>query len=533
MKPRLYPLVMLILLLSSCRIAFPTPAPNNAEIEPDRTEPTAIQKSQATETAQQTPTREADWGSMPPSELFDLPWENNSLFLKSLKPKSKHWIADLPYASRYRIELTIPEAVDVLTGREEVLYTNTESQDLNEIIFRLFANINGGRIDINHLLVNNEPVESQLVNEDSTLAIPLKKPLSPGESILIRMDFALQIPREMGGNYGLFGFFSDVLMLDVFLPMIPAHEDGWYSERPSRNGDPSYNDASFYLVRVIAPQDFVLAASGVETERETDGGIQKATFAIGPARDFSLAGSRNFIMDSDTKNGVTVNCFGFAGMEDGMRLARESAQNAIQIFSKMIGSYDYTEFDVAATPMQAGGIEYPGMTWVNMDYFDLSASIKGVPASTMLESVTAHETGHQWFYNAVGNDQPDEPWLDESLTQYITGRYFLDLYGTGAYQGFTNALYARWEKAGLQTIPIGLPAGDYTETEYSAIVYGRGAFFFEELTEEMGADAFGDFLKDYYNRYHWKISHAEDMKAVAEEDCGCDLTDLFAEWVYP
>ena len=28
--------------------------------------------------------------------------------------------------------------------------------------------------------------------------------------------------------------------------------------------------------------------------------------------------------------------------------------------------------------------------------------------------VVAHEVGHQWFYNLVGNDQVDQPWLDEA-----------------------------------------------------------------------------------------------------------------------
>ncbi|MCE5209080.1 MAG: M1 family metallopeptidase [Chloroflexi bacterium] len=536
MKQKILVIGLLFSILLSCRTVSSTSTMNSEDSNTTQLTPTQSHVpplSQPEVAASSQPGGEIVWQEIPPSELFDLDWENNSLFLKGLRPKSRHWVADLPYASRYRMELIIPDEVEGLSGRQEVVYTNQEDVDLNEIIFRLFANVNGGAIEVSNLRVNGKPVDPRLINENSTLAVSLNEPLAPGESILIQMDFALQIPLEMGGNYGLFGYFSDVLMLDVFSPMIPAYDDqGWYSETPSKNGDLSYNDASFYLVRVIAPDDFVLVTSGVEVDRETDNGTQMVTYAVGPARDFSLVGSRNFIVDSDEENGVTVNSYGLPGMEEGMELAKESALAAIRIFDGRIGAYDYTEFDVVSTPMLAGGIEYPGMTWINMNSYDLSATIKGIPASSMLESVTAHETGHQWFYNAVGNDQSDMPWLDESLVQYITGLYFLDRYGTEGYEGYKSSWDSRWKKVDYQEMPIGLPSSAYNETEYSAVVYGRGPYFFEKLSDVMGEDAFGEFLRDYYNRYHWQIAETEDLKRVAEQYCGCDLTGLFEDWVY-
>ena len=46
-----------------------------------------------------------------------------------------------------------------------------------------------------------------------------------------------------------------------------------------------------------------------------------------------------------------------------------------------------------------------------------------------LEYVTVHETAHQWWYGVVGNDQIDEPWLDEALTEYSTILYYGHRYG--------------------------------------------------------------------------------------------------------
>ena len=41
-----------------------------------------------------------------------------------------------------------------------------------------------------------------------------------------------------------------------------------------------------------------------------------------------------------------------------------------------------------------------------------------------MEYLIAHETAHQWWYSVIGNDEINEPWLDEALTEYSTILYF-------------------------------------------------------------------------------------------------------------
>ena len=99
----------------------------------------------------------------------------------------------------------------------------------------------------------------------------------------------------------------------------------------------------------------------------------------------------------------------------------------------------------------------------------------------MLETTVAHEVGHQWFYNTVGNDQANEPWVDESLTQYITSMYFLDEYGQNGMDLYRESWTSRWERVKKDATPIGLPATDYEGASYSAIIYGRGPIFIQTL----------------------------------------------------
>jgi aminopeptidase N len=55
--------------------------------------------------------------------------------------------------------------------------------------------------------------------------------------------------------------------------------------------------------------------------------------------------------------------------------------------------------------------------------------------------------------------------------------------------------------------------------------------FFLALADQMGQESFDTFLRDYYQQNKWGIASGADLKALAEEQCDCDLSPLFAEWV--
>ena len=118
-----------------------------------------------------------------------------------------------------------------------------------------------------------------------------------------------------------------------------------------------------------------------------------------------------------------------------------------------------------------------------------------------MEATVAHEVGHQWFYGLIGDDQLDDPWLDESLTQFATLQYYQDEYGSEGASGFEASLNGRWRSINYEKIPIGLPVAAYSGQEYSAIVYGRGPLFFVALKERMGAETFDAFIREYSEKH--------------------------------
>lgn len=521
---RLFFLLVVLSLLLACgalpaALPQPTPLPP-VEAPTDLPEPTLETNVEPTATAALV-----FQVGLPDSTLFDVSWDDRSIFAPGLTTAQQGALDQRSGASVYHIDMTLSDDLTRLMGRQEVRYTNNEDVALDAITFRLFPNLSGGKTAVQNVTVDAAPVEVGYELEDSALIVPLPTALQPGEQAVIGMDFDVQVPTEPGGNYGSFALLNGVLALAHFYPMIAVYDDeGWNAEIAPTIGDVVYADSSYYLVRVNAPAGQTVLSSGQELDRQEQDGRQTVTLAAGPVRDFYLVSSERYEKLSEQVGETTINAYAPPELAEANRRGLEIATKAFETYTQRIGDYPFTELDLAATPTLAGGIEYPGIIVVADGIYD--------PDFTFFEAATAHEVAHQWFYSMVGNDQVDEPWLDESLTQYATWLYYDNTYGKGGYDGFKESLTSRYEQASDPDIPVGLPVRDYGESDYSAIVYGRGALFFEALRDEMGADAFDAFLRDYYETYRWDIATTEGMRALAEQHCNCDLATIFEEWVY-
>lgn len=467
----------------------------------------------------------------PPSnipDLLDTPWDDLTIFKDGLVPSAQPALGELRGASVYHIELNIADDLFRVSGTEEVRYTNNEAVPLAEVQLRLFPNILGGNMEVTNLRVDEAAITPRYELKNSLMIVPLGEPLEPGKSIVIKMDFSVTIPQTVDLNYGVLAYAENVLTLAHAYPMIAVYnEEGWNAEIPPQDGDVAFADASFYLVRVTAPKDVTLVTSGRRVSREEAGQVQVLNVASGPARDFYLAASPAYVETSQTFGEVTVRSYTSKSLSEGSRAAVEVASRALEVFDARYAPYPYTELDIVATPTLALGIEYPGILAITSWIYD------GGGNNPYFESTLVHEVGHQWFYNLVGDDQLDDPWLDESLTQFATLQYFSDEYGAQGEAEFRASLEGRWAQVGNADIPIGLPVAGYNGAEYGAIVYGRGALFFDALRQKMSSAAFDAFVKEYVEALSWEIATAESLQSIAEKNCTCELDDIFKTWVYP
>jgi hypothetical protein len=455
------------------------------------------------------------------------------LFRDGLVPSARGYVDDLiGTAPFYTLDLTLADDLASITGTETVLYTNQEDVGLDEVVFRLFPNIADGTSVVTDVTVDGVAVTPTLQLMDSVMRIPLGAELLPGDQVELAMTIDVTVPAEEGGNYGTFLVDDEILAAAHFYPMVAVFDDeGWNYEIPAPSGDVVYADASFFLVDIHASDTLPIVTSGRLAEKTAPDseGLGTRTYAAGPVRDFYLAASTRFVPHQTRIGDTVINSYAPADFATGNASVAELARSALAEFIPRYGEYPYTELDLVSTGTAALGVEYPGAIALHMGNYDPSFEFD----EPTIVSTVIHEVAHQWFYGTIGNDQLDEPWLDESMAQYATWVYWRDTQGPGADEAFRAYLDSRWARVDHEDIPIGLPVAAYEGLEYGAIVYGRGPLFVDDLAGIVGADDFDEFLSDYTDRFRFGVVTTDDYRALAEAHCGCDLGDIFTSDVYP
>jgi aminopeptidase N len=521
-------LVVIAQLATGC-VSLPASLPSH----PSALRPAAVTVSPANLTAiPSTVVRSSASPSGTPVVAAKAPqeWNNWDAYAAVLRPAARPTLDPKAGLTQYHLDVNLSPDLSKLSGQAQIRYTNRENVPLDVVYLHLFPNLWNGGLTISDAQVAGQPVSVTLPSGDDLVGLPLDPPLAVGDSVDLALDFEMAIPSGEGvGNYWEFALQDGVLALAHFYPTVVVYDDGgWRLETPALQGDVIYHDASLYDVTLTAPADLVVAATGATLDHHDNGdGTLTWQLAGGPMRDFNIVASRQYRSESRQSGDIAVNSYFLPEHETGGKKALGWATEAVRIYEGAFGPYPYRELDVVETGTTAGGIEYPGMVVIASRLYD------DPEGEVFFESATAHEVAHQWWYNVVGNDQINNPWLDEALAQYSTYLYYRERYGETGAKGFTDAMKERWARVDYADKPVGLPVADYEGREYGAIVYGRGPLFLLALRDQIGEAKMKEFLRRYYTERSWDIATPAEFQALAEEVSGQNLDALFAEWVYP
>lgn len=457
----------------------------------------------------------------------------------ALKPEFTGDVYRLPGATRYDIQVRlVPGESPRLIGQATVRYTNTESEPLHRIVFRLYPNLPeyGGSMTVSTVAVDGVPITPTYDAGRSALAVSFVPSLAPGRAVTLTLDFEASLPTDNRSGYAVFAYSEGVYALAGFYPTIPVYDaEGWNVEVAPPYGDVTYTDAAFYRVQLTAPAHLVPVASGtiVATFNNADD-TRTWTAVAGPVRDFYVALSPDYRVFSGEMNGTQVNAFYRPGDEQGgQRALRSTLQalrstlQALRLFDDKFGPYPYLELDVVPTPTTAGGIEYPGVIVISQSLYD--------DQGAYFDLVVAHEAAHQWWYGLVGSDQLDAPWLDESLANYSMYIYFqatkpAEEANKIKQLAFLDA-YHDLQQNHLDRGVGGPVAGFKSQSDYVAVVYGKGPLFFDAVRERVGDDAFFAALRHYAARHRYGVAYAGDLIAAFEEVSGQSIEDLYRAWI--
>jgi len=435
---------------------------------------------------------------------------------------------NIPY---YQINIEVDLDEGSYEGSAKIDYTNLEQTSLESLYFRLFPNGGGiygsGFLKVESVMAGGEKAITALSIDDSVMEVILSEELSIGESIEIKLDFNGRTSGEAKMDYGIYNAAGDVMTLSGCYPILAVYDDeGWNIDPVTNIGDSVYSDIAYYDIELTTSGDLEVISTGVIVEdKNIDGGQKKYKMVSGPSRDFFIVLGRDFEVLSTSYGGTSINAYYLTGHKDPAELTLDIAKGALETFNEKFGIYPYTEMDLVELPVERSiGIEFPGIML-------LSTPVYGN------KIFTSHEIAHQWWYNVVGNDVIDEPWLDEALTSYSSIVYFEHNAPEAEHLGVLDYFkeeYSNNLKADKDDIVTGSldHFKELGSSHYYQVVYVKGALFFNALRDKVGDEIFFNALQDYFRQYKYRIASAEDLLDIFEEVSGMQLNDFYQEWLY-
>jgi hypothetical protein len=450
----------------------------------------------------------------------------------ALLPSAAGDLAAAAAWDRYTITAALSPSNLTARGTVTLDMVNRYGVDLDRLYFHLYPNHPdfGGRLDITSASVNGKPVPSGTQRGDTLLRLELSAPLRPGESARVDLGFAARTTKNASAKtFGAYNFEAGVWSMANFYPILARHfaDTGWDTRPIESRGDFVVSSVAIYDVTIDAPNGWTLVSTGVPvSDGPVNAQVHRQRFVSGPQREFYLGALQGLAQAEKTVDGTRLISYFQQGSADAGKSGLEIAERSLRAFNARYGTYPLAELEVVQSALtQFLGMEYPGVVLIEQKLY--------AKPGRGLETTIAHEIAHQWWYSQVGNDAQGEPWLDEGLASYSQVVYYEAIdepqKAEAELQSFRD-IFSKARAAGrdapLKNSPAELGGG-----RYYPVIYAKAPLFFHALRARLGDAGFDRFIHAYYAAFRYQDIAGADLLRVAQQSCGCDLTQLYKDWV--
>jgi aminopeptidase N len=150
----------------------------------------------------------------------------------------------------------------------------------------------------------------------------------------------------------------------------------------------------------------------------------------------------------------------------------------------------------------------------------------GVGISMRFDFIIVHESGHEWFGNAVTARDVSDMWIHEGWDTYIESLYVEYFYGKADALKYVNG----YQKKVENKVPIITP--HETNTQPDEDQYFKGALFLNTLRSVIDDDSkWFPLIHDYYQAFKYKTIMTEDVVAFFNQHTGMNLTPEFDQYL--
>jgi aminopeptidase N len=278
---------------------------------------------------------------------------------------------------------------------------------------------------------------------------------------------------------------------------------------------------------VTTRADYQVVSNGVVVEQlDLPGGLRRTHWKQDvPISSwlYSLGVARFIVRQGGLVRGIPLSYWAFPQDADkGLTALERDARGSFEFFSDRVGPYAYAKLAHVEAAGMGGGTEHVS----NIFYGEKSVTAGNAPV--------VHETAHQWFGDAVTEDDWNDVWLSEGFATYFTLLYAEYAGGRDAFvDGLRRSRSAvlRLEKALPNTPVVHVNLDEATIEPNNRLVYEKGAWTLHMLRNLIGTEPFWRGIRLYYQRHMNAVASTADLRRAMEEVSNQDLGWFFAQWL--
>lgn len=365
--------------------------------------------------------------------------------------------------------------------------------------------------------------------DQTVLRVPLPRPVPPGDSIRVELDWVSKIPHwaiRTGYNLSYYFMAQWFPKLGVYEPAGTrfAEKGQWNCHQYHANVE-YYADFGVYNVALTVPKGFTVGASGVLQGKKQEGDTQTWSFRAEDVIDFTWTASPEYVEVEDEYRGIRLRLLFYPYHLHLAERYLKAIHYAIDFCAEHFGPYPYPCLTIVDPPLHgtfSSAMEYP--------MFISTAAVCLLPEGVKTpEILIVHEFVHQYFGQVVASNEQEEAWLDEGITNYYEARIMDEYYGsqtsTVDVLGFRmgNMESNRADYFGLsdpQVSEIAHTSWLFREESFHTITYSKTTLLLHTLEGLAGAETLDEAMRTYFER--WKFRHPG----------GADLTSVVSEVVF-
>ncbi len=361
--------------------------------------------------------------------------------------------------------------------------------------------------------------------DKQVLKVVLNSPLNPDQKTVVNMNYSFTLPNI----HHRYGYGANATNVANFYPILAVYENGAFVCDPYHsNGDPFYSEMSNYNVKLTIPSTFKVAHTGYQVNASTTDLNTTYQLKALAVRDFAFVMSEKFEKLSSKVGKTDVYYYYYADSDPNKSL--QAACDSIATYNELFGVYPYSTYSVVQTNFVHGGMEYPNLVYIS----------DAVVKQSDYLNVIIHETAHQWWYQLVGSNAYQTPWLDEGLTEFSCVLFYEQnpSYGIQTEELLTNATnsyisFVELCQSVLGSVDTSMnrTLNNYsTEPEYVYMTYVKGMLLFDQLRELVGKANFNRALKTYVQENQFSNVTPDVLIETFEAVSLRKLNSFFGSW---